>query len=315
MKPIPPNASLTTTASPARPTLAVCSIARNEERDLPGWLATCLRFADELVVVLDESEDRTLDLLREAKEQHGDRVRWIHHAMDPVKGFAGQRNAGIEVVRSDWILHTDIDERPTPELVAEIREAIRDETKNGFRYRRLNHFLHHPVRGGGWAHWNKAWLARRGTHRFVSPLHETTEIEGGEEAIGQLEGEMWHLCDEDYVVRVHKNARYMQGSGQKILARGIRVRWYHMLLHPGWKAVKAYTVQGGWRDGTQGFLHAIYTFTSVFNWWAYAWSVQNHVPREHLEQSLREDWSHAPRFLPHPTNVPSRSETRLSESR
>ena len=297
----------------ARPTITVCSIAKNEERDLPGWLGTCLRFADELLVVVDESEDRTLEILRAARAAHGDRVRWVLHAMDPQAGFAGQRNAGIDAATSDWILHTDIDERPTPELAAEILRAIRSTDKNGFRYRRLNHFMHHPVKGGGWAHWNKAWLARRGAHRFVSPLHETTVIEGGEGAIGQLQGRMWHLCDENYVVRVEKNARYMQGSGQKILARGIRVRWYHMLLHPGWKAFKSFTVQGGWRDGTQGFLHALYTFTSTFNWWAYAWSEQNHVPREVLERRLRTEWSQAPRELSTPSDAPSRPE-RLPES-
>ena len=278
----------------SRPTLAACSIAKNEERDLPGWLANTLRFCDEVVVVVDDSEDRTMDILRQAREEHGDRVRWVEHAMQPEEGFAGQRNVGIAAVTADWILHTDIDERATPELAAEIRLAIRDERLNGLRYRRLNHFLHHPVKGGGWAYWNKAWLARRGAHRFVNRLHEVTEIDGGDAAIGQMNGLMWHLCDEDFVERVEKNAKYMQGSGRQIIERGIHVRWYHMVLHPGWRAFKSFVLQGGWRDGTQGFLHAMYTFSSNFNWWAYAWDVQNRVEREELEAALEQRWEAAP---------------------
>ena len=284
--------------STASPTLAVCSIAKNEERDLPGWLAVHLRFCDELVVVLDTSEDRTLNLLQQAQAEHGQRVRWIHHAMDPDEGFAGQRNAAIQAATADWILHTDIDERPTPGLAAEIRDAIRQPDRNAFCYRRLNHFLHHPVKGGGWAHWNKPWLARRGAHRFEGRIHERIVIEGDDGATGQLEGRMWHLCDEDYVTRVEKNARYMQGSGRQIVERGIRVRWYHLLLHPGWRAFKSFFVQGGWRDGTQGVVHSLYTFGSVFNWWAFAWETQNQVERGTLERQLAEAWEAAPSMLP-----------------
>lgn len=280
------------------PTLAASAIARNEEKDLPGWLDNVMRFCDEAVVVVDTStDDSTRDILREAEQASGGRVKWIERAISPEEGFAGQRNASLEVATADWVIHMDIDMRATPELGASIRESIRDETKNGFYYRLLNHFLHHPVKGGGWARWNKAWLGRRGAHRFANRIHEVTEIDGGEDATGQIEGVMWHLNDENYVERVGKNLGYMQGSGDKIVERGIRVKWYHMVLHPGYRAFKTYVLQGGWKDGTQGFLHAVYTFSSNFNWWAYAWDVQNRVERSELEDTLEGRWDAAPRLL------------------
>lgn len=280
------------------PTLTAATIALDEARDLPGWLDNVLRFAEEAAVIVDAgTSDSTREVLREAEQLYPGRVRWIDRQMNPEEGFAGQRNASIDLATSDWVIHMDVDMRATPELGSELREAILDESKNGYYYRLLNYFLHHPVKGGGWAKWNKAWIGRRDAHRFENHIHEVTRFDGGESNLGQLEGLMWHLNDESFVERVGKNLRYMQGSGRSILARGFRVRWYHMLLHPGWRAVRTYFFQGGWRDGTQGFLHALMTFSSVFNWWAYAWNEQNYVARADLEHAIEGAWERAQTLL------------------
>ena len=101
---------------------------------------------------------------------------------------------------------------------------------------------------------------------------------------------MWHLNDEDYVERVSKNLRYMQMSGQEILDKGTRVRWYHMLLYPTYRALRSYIYEGGFREGTRGLLFALYTFSGTFNWYAWAWDRQNRIERAELEQQLRDDW-------------------------
>jgi (heptosyl)LPS beta-1,4-glucosyltransferase len=269
-----------------RPTVAAVAIAKNEERDLPGFLRHLQTWVDEIVIVDDGSTDRTLEIIRAA----GGNVKLVERRMGE-DGFSGQRNAGIEAATSDWLLHMDIDERVTPELAGEISTALGDEQMNGYKYRRLNFFLHRPMRAGGWQRWNNPQLARRGKHRFENVIHERCVIDGGAERTGQLRGFMWHLNDEDYVERVGKNLRYMQMSGEEIVARGTRVRWYHLLLHPTYKALRSYVVDGGFRKGTRGLLLGIYTFSSTFNWWAYAWDRQNRVPRETLEAELAGRWA------------------------
>lgn len=273
-----------------RPTLAAVAISKNEERDLPGFLEHLLPWVDEVVLVDDASTDRT----REIAEAAGPKVRLVSHPMDPETGFGGQRNVAVEHATADWLLHMDVDERVTPELAASIQQAITDPHKNAFRYRRLNFFLHRPMNAGGWQGWNRPQLARRGKHRFINPIHEAVVVEGGEAATGQLDGWMWHLIDEDYVERVQKNVQYMQKSGQQILDRGVRVRWYHMVFHPLLRAFQSYVLKGGWRTGTRGVLFALYTFSGTFNWWAYAWDRQNRIPRETLEEDLRQRWAQTP---------------------
>jgi (heptosyl)LPS beta-1,4-glucosyltransferase len=273
-------------AGEKRPTLGVVAISKNEEVDMPYFLNHLLPWVDEIVIVDDASTDRTVEIARAA----GPKVRVIEHPMDRELGFAGQRNVGIEASTADWLLHMDIDERVTPELAEEILQAIRDPTKNAYRYRRLNFFLGRPMRRGGWQYWNNPQLARRGKHYFRNRVHEECVVEGPPNSIGQLKGYMIHLNDINYEERLRKNIQYMQLEADKIISRGIKVRWWHLLLHPLFRALKSYFIQGGFREGNRGLILAIYTFAGTFNWWACAWDKQNAIPRQQIERDLASRW-------------------------
>lgn len=269
-----------------RPTLGVVAISKNEEVDLSYFLNHLLPWVDEIVIVDDASTDRTVEIARAA----GPKVRVIEHPMDKERGFAGQRNVGIEASTSDWLLHMDIDERVTPELAEEILRAILDQTKNAYRYRRLNFFLHRPMHSGGWQYWNNPQLARRGKHYFRNIVHEECVVEGQPMSIGQLKGYMIHLNDTNYEERLRKNIQYMQLKTEKIVSQGIKVRWHHLLLHPLLRAMKSYFVRGGFREGTRGLIFALYTFVGTFNWWACAWDRQNAIPRQQIEEEIASRW-------------------------
>ena len=267
--------------------IAAVAICKNEEEDLPGFLACLLPWVDEIVVVDDGSTDATLKLLAEA----GPKVKVIHRQMERKGGFAAQRNAGIEAAESDWLLHMDIDERATLQFAEEIKRAIEDTSLNAFKYRRLNYFLNHPMRYGGWQHWIKPQLAKKGFHRFERAIHEECVVDGGEEQTGRLDLPMHHLIDRDYVERVGKNLHYMQLSGQEILDKGIQVKWYHLIGYPLYRGLKSYFVEGGWREGARGLVFALYTFGSTFNWYAFAWDKQNSPSRQALEEEITGQWN------------------------
>ncbi|WP_417940783.1 glycosyltransferase, partial [Enterococcus faecium] len=96
------------------PKLSALVVAHNEERQLQECLGA-LRFADEIVVVLDRCTDGSTAIA----ERLADKViegGW------PIEG--DRRNTGIDACSGDWIVEVDADERLPPELAAEIRDTI-----------------------------------------------------------------------------------------------------------------------------------------------------------------------------------------------
>jgi len=107
---------------PAR--LSCLVVAHNEETDLPDCLAS-LRFADEILVVLDRCTDRSKEIARAADAT-------LLEGAWPVQG--DRRNDGIKACSGDWILEVDADERVPTELGREVRRTIE---ASAFDYHRV----------------------------------------------------------------------------------------------------------------------------------------------------------------------------------
>ena len=97
--------------------ISACVIVKNEEKNLPRWLESMRRIADEIVVVDTGSTDRTVDLAKAA----GARVfsfAWIDD-------FAAAKNFALEKATGDWVVFPDADEYFTAADSSKVREWIR----------------------------------------------------------------------------------------------------------------------------------------------------------------------------------------------
>ncbi len=274
------------TAESKRPTLGVVAISKNEETDLPGFISHLEPWVDEIIIVDDGSTDDTLRIL----ENDDSQVKLVEQLMDPESGFAGQRNRGIKETKSDWLLHMDIDERVPPDLASEMLEAISNNYFHAFRYHRLNFFLHRPMKAGGFADWNNPHLARRGLHHFENAVHETCIIEDDSAAIGQLKARMWHLNDASYKERMGKSFVYCQNQSKRLVARGLKIKWYHLLFLPMIEFLYKFILKQGFRDRTPGLLFAIHAACAMFRACALVWDRQNPKRRDNIEKIIGEMW-------------------------
>jgi len=96
------------------PKLSALVVAHNEEQRLPSCLSH-LKFADEIVVVLDKCDDGSRDIAL----AHGARIvegRW------DIEG--DRRNTGIQACSGDWVLEVDADEHVPTALAEEVRRTI-----------------------------------------------------------------------------------------------------------------------------------------------------------------------------------------------
>lgn len=270
-------------------TLSVVALCKNEETDMPGFLHTVLPWVDEVIIVDDGSTDQTEEIIR----SFDGNIQLIKHVKGE-GGFSAQRNVGADHATADWIIYMDIDMRPTPEFAHEVQAAIKDQHKDAYTFRIINYFLHRPMNGGGWQHWAKPWLVRRGNHRFGEIVHEQIKIDAPSDRFGEIKSKMIHLNDENFLERLNKNFVYAQFEAKRMTARGVKIAWYHFLIHPTRRALRSYFWQGGYREGVRGIIFAFHTFAGIFNWYAIAWDMQNRIDRGALEAEIMQQWQFHP---------------------
>jgi glycosyltransferase involved in cell wall biosynthesis len=111
------------------PAISVLILTKNEQHDLPAALAS-VAWSDDIHVFDSLSTDATQEIARAAGAQ-------VHtRAFDD---YATHRNAALELeFKHPWLFLLDADERPTPELSAEMQRVVLEAPANtaGFRLRR-----------------------------------------------------------------------------------------------------------------------------------------------------------------------------------
>lgn len=288
----------------SRPSLGVVSISYNEERDIEGFLENLVSWVDEIIIVDDGSADRT----EEITQAYGDKVKFIKSPRIEGEYFSHQRNKGIDAATSDWLLHMDIDERVSPELAAQILEGITDSGKDGYRYRRLNYFMHRPMKGGGWRDWNLIHLARRDKFRFGGMFHEDCLMDAPTERVGQLDGLMIHFNEENFEKRIRKSTTYLEEVAKGVEGRGRPVTWIDVVGRPVAEFIRKYVFKRGFLDGTPGFISAAHSATATFRANALVWDRQNHIDRAQLDRDLKKMWAGASVFAANPDTQDSHPE-------
>ena len=117
--------------------ISVLIPTKNEERDLPGCLAS-VRWTDDVHVYDSGSDDKTSVIA------HGAGANFVRRASGSGQEIfggdeAGHKNWALANIpfKYPWVVHLDADERVTPELAESIRQAVRNPGgKVAFRIRR-----------------------------------------------------------------------------------------------------------------------------------------------------------------------------------
>ena len=236
--------------------LTVVILTRNEEHNIAACIES-VRWADEVVVFDSFSQDRTVDIAQEL----GARV--IQH---PFRNYADQRNTALEAVESQWVFFVDADERATPELAAEVRLAIEDETKAGWWVPRHNYIFGKLTRHAGWFPDYQLRLLKREYARYDPPrqVHEVVILDGEE---GHLKNVLIHYNYDNLSQFLERQNRYTAYEARILYDQGIRPRWRSFILQPLREFRRRYVSLQGWKDGLHGLL--LSSFMAYYNFVMY----------------------------------------------
>lgn len=237
-------------SAPARPTLSVAVIARDEERLLPDCLRSAA-WADERLVLVDSA---TRDDTRAVARSLGARVE--EHPFDT---FAAQRDRALALARGDWVLFVDADERITPALRDEVLAVLAQAGPPvGFWIPRDNVLFGRRVRGGGWWPDEQLRLLKRGAAHFdpLRVVHEVALLDG---PAGHLRSPFEHLNYRTPAEFVRKQERYSRLDAQRWLAAHGRPRARALVGQPLREFTRRYLRLRGYQDGATGLLLALLT--------------------------------------------------------
>lgn len=248
-----------------REKLSLVVIAKNEANNIRDCLGSAQGWADEMVLVDDESNDRTREIAGEYTE------KIFVRKMD-LEGR--HRNWAVSQTSNDWVLFMDADERMTPELKEEIDETLSqsDGKTVAFWIPAKNYFGTKWLRYGGWADphirlYHKRFV--RWKELVADVVHPGIEIDegyrGAELKQALIHYNFKHL--EDFIRKLNRQSTleaikwHLQGKNVK-------------LLHGLWKAFdrfwKRYIYKMGFRDGFYGFVAAFlsgfYQFAAYCKW-------------------------------------------------
>jgi glycosyltransferase involved in cell wall biosynthesis len=243
-------------------------IAFNEAQNLREVLPTVL-WADEVVVVDSFSTDDTAAVCA----QFGAR-----HVNVKFEGFGKLRNAAVALLKHDWVVSIDSDERSTPEFADEVRSTLVAPQHAAYFVPRHNTFLGHPVRYGSmYPDYRQPQVFDRRKFKYREDLvHESFDCGG---SVGYFKNFIWQHPWPTLKVVMAKGERYTTLSARQRFERGRRAGLVQFLTHPPAAFFKKYVLQQGFRDGIPGLMIAVFRAFYTFVKFAKLWELQNNRPR------------------------------------
>lgn len=244
--------------------LTIVIIAKNEEDVISDAIKSCYGLAKEIVVIDAMSHDATPQIA----EKLGATV--IKHQF---KDFSDQRNFAILHVSTSWVLYLDADERLTDEFKNEVEKLIKtyDEynLNAGFFVNRKTFYYGKD--------WNMTDKMQRLFYkkRFIEwsgVVHETPKIKG---EFGEIVSPIIHLTHRNLSQMVRKTNEWSEYEAK------LRLEAHHPKMAP-WRFFRvmftefsrSYIKEKGYKNGTYGFIEAMYQAFSIFITYAKLWEMQ-----------------------------------------
>lgn len=165
--------------------LSVVIIAKNEQ-DLIKTCLESVKWADEILVIDNNSTDKTPEISRSL----GARVVKFES-----NDFSEARNKGMHEAKSDWVLYVDADERVLKDLEYEILETMAGTPYSALALSRKNIIFGEPVNYGPY---KKDWVIRlfkkSDFETWIGKVHEYGKFKG---ELGYSKNSLLHLTHRD----------------------------------------------------------------------------------------------------------------------
>ncbi len=250
--------------------ITIAVMAKNEEKRLPACLES-VRWADEILILDDESTDRTVQIA----ESFGARV--IKRKLD-VEGR--HRNFLYAHAKNEWVLSLDADEHVTPELAKEIDEVIKknDPGFAGYSMPMQIFIGTRWIRGAGYYPSARLKMFRRDKFKYEETgVHPRVFLDG---KCGRLKGELLHYSFRDFSHFIAKFNRETDLEAVKWLEDKRKMSFGLAFYKSTDRFFRAFITKKGYRDGFLGFILSCFSsWYQLVTYAKYWFAKQNQAPQ------------------------------------
>jgi hypothetical protein len=247
----------------ASETLSVIIITKNEAAHIGGCLQS-VAWADEIIVLDSGSVDNTVDICRTVTDK-------VY--ITDWQGFGIQKQRALDKATGDWVLSIDADEIVTPELKAEIQQAMQTSDSNGFEIPRLSNYCGRQMRHGGWFPDYVLRLFRRECGHFTNAIvHERIVVNG---TISKLNTPFLHDAFVDFEEVLHKVNNYSTLGAKLLYEKGVRSSLSKAIMKGLWTFIRTYFLKAAFLDGRQGLMLAISNAEGAYYKYVKLWVLQH----------------------------------------
>ena len=239
----------------------------NEEDKIEKCLAS-LKFCDEIIVVDNESSDRTVEKAKKYTSK-------IFSQKNDPTAIDLLKNRGFEKATSDWILSIDADEEISPDLAGEIKDTLKknqNET-NGYWIPRKNYIFGKWIEHSGWYPDKQLRLFRRGKGKFTKKhVHEPINLEGKS---AELEEHIVHRNYDSVSEFIEKTLKYAPNEAEEVLRKGYKFSYLDAISFPLREFLSRFFARHGYKDGMHGLVLSLFMALYHFLVFAYIWEKNN----------------------------------------
>ena len=238
--------------------LSVVIAAKNEEDNIGECLKSVKEWADELIVIDDESTDKTAIIAA------GIADKVVVKKME-VEGT--HRNYAYNLARNEWVLSLDADETVTEELKREISgELAKDDKYAAYSVPLRNYIGNYWVKYGGWYPAAKVRLFMKSKFKYEDAgVHPKIFLDG---ECGHLKRDIIHKGYPD-IAHFLGSLNYQTTKEAEKWADDKRKRsLFRALRKTVDRFFRAYVLKKGFRDGFIGLVTAV--FAGLYQFLSYA---------------------------------------------
>ena len=248
--------------------LSVVLVVKNGQEKIVDAIESA-NFADEVVVIDNQSTDMTVDISKKA----GARV---------VKGVKGSyqdvRNRGLKEAKGVWIFYLDFDERIDNKLKDELQKVssgkdVRSNEFTAFAVPRRNFIFGKEFKyGGEYPDYQKRLFKKSKLKKWIGAVHERPDFDG---ELGYLKNHLIHLKHDGISEMIDKTNRWSE----------IEAKLMFDAKHPPMNLLRftsalvreffdRFIKKKGYKDGAEGVIYSGYQVFSKFTSYAKLWEMQ-----------------------------------------